>query len=184
MRTIKKKLMCANSKFNIFFEHVVDEVNGLEVSDYLVVEPKTQNLNGISGVALLAIKGRHVGLIKMYRPPIKGWSWEIPHGFIEPDEDEIISAKRELLEETGLKAVSIISLGVVAPDTGIINGRVRLFVCEVEERLEKITPEIGLGSLVWVGFEDFEQMLSNSEIQDSFTIAAWCKYMLKCKIFL
>jgi ADP-ribose pyrophosphatase len=94
----------------------------------------------------------------MYRPPIKGWSLEIPHGFIESDEDEIISAKRELLEETGLKAVSIKSLGVVAPDAGVINGRVRLFVCEVEVRLEKLTPEVGLGSLVWEGFEHFEQI--------------------------
>jgi ADP-ribose pyrophosphatase len=179
MRTIKKKLMCENSKFNIFFEHVVDKVNGLEVKDFLVVEPKTTNKNGISGVALLPIKGRQVGLIKMYRPPIKAWSLEIPHGFIEPGEDEISSAKRELREETGLTADSIIPLGIVAPDAGVINGLVMLFVCEVGGDLQQTTPEVGLGSLIWVGFEDFEQMLRSSEIQDSFTIAAWCKFRLQ-----
>ena len=182
MQTIQRKLMCENTKFNIYFEHIVDEVNKLEVKDFLVVEPKVQNSGGISGVALLPIRGGQVGLIKMYRPPIKGWSLEIPHGFIEPDEDELASAKRELLEETGLTALSITPLGIVAPDAGVIDGRVQLYACLVGDDLAQITPEVGLRALIWIGFEDFEQMLCNSEIQDSFTISAWCKYKLKCEV--
>jgi len=52
----------------------------------------------------------------------------------------------------------------------------------VDDGLAQITPEVGLRELIWMDFEDFEQMLCNSEIQDSFTISAWCKYKLKCDV--
>ena len=173
--------MCQNTKFNIYFEHVVDEVNKLEVTDFLVVKPRLQNVDGISGVAILPISGHLVGLIEMYRPPIRGWSWEIPHGFIDLGETELEAAKRELLEETGLTALSISSLGVVAPDAGVIDGWVKIFACVVVNTISprNLKLEVGLGALTWVDFKNFEQMIRKSEIQDSLTISAWCKYKMK-----
>ncbi len=43
-------------------------------------------------------------LVGQFRYPTKEYSWEIPEGGGPLDQDPIESAKRELLEETGLKA--------------------------------------------------------------------------------
>src|SRR5580698_11653427 len=46
----------------------------------------------------------NVFLVGQYRFPLKAYSWEIPEGGGEFGEDPVESAKRELLEETGLIA--------------------------------------------------------------------------------
>ncbi|MFT3945521.1 MAG: NUDIX hydrolase [Agriterribacter sp.] len=43
-------------------------------------------------------------LVGQYRFPINKYSWEIPEGGGELNVDPLLSAQRELLEETGLKA--------------------------------------------------------------------------------
>src|ERR1700761_6243269 len=43
-------------------------------------------------------------LVGQYRFPLNAYSWELPEGGGPLDEEPIESAKRELLEETGLKA--------------------------------------------------------------------------------
>src|SRR5690606_26494206 len=43
-------------------------------------------------------------LVGQYRYPLKAYSWEIPEGGGPLDVDPLISAQRELLEETGIRA--------------------------------------------------------------------------------
>ncbi len=45
-----------------------------------------------------------VTLVGQHRFPLKDYSWEIPEGGAPLEEDILAGAKRELLEETGLKA--------------------------------------------------------------------------------
>ncbi len=45
-----------------------------------------------------------VHLVGQWRFPLKRYSWEMPEGGAEPQEDPLECAKRELLEETGLSA--------------------------------------------------------------------------------
>jgi 8-oxo-dGTP pyrophosphatase MutT (NUDIX family) len=50
-------------------------------------------------------------LVGQYRYPIDRYSWEIPEGGGERDGDPLETARRELLEETGIRAGSLVSLG-------------------------------------------------------------------------
>ena len=45
-----------------------------------------------------------VMLVGQHRFPTEDYSWEIPEGGVEPDEDILEGARRELREETGLEA--------------------------------------------------------------------------------
>jgi 8-oxo-dGTP pyrophosphatase MutT (NUDIX family) len=179
IEVIDRHLACENSKFFIYFDHVIDRA-GSEVRDYLVVAPKNAGKNLVTGVAILPILDGQVGLIRIYRPAIRGWSWEIPHGFVDEGESENSSALRELLEETGLGADAkcFTSLGYITPDSGLLAARVHLYLAEACCPTQQIQHELGIREFRFFSFHELEEMIACSEIQDTFTLAAWCKYQL------
>lgn len=179
-----RHLVGENTKFKIYFEHLVDHISGDVVPKFLIVEPKDKKPSGVTGVAILPMSDDKVGLIRIYRPPIKTYCYEIPHGFTEPNESEDVAARRELMEEAGLEVESIEDLGIVMPDSGIVAARVRMFAAFVSNVRFGQTLEAGLREFMWIPIARFEEMLSNSEIQDSYTLSAWCRYLINKKKML
>lgn len=179
IEVVGRRLVCENTKFFVYFDHVIDKA-GDEVKNYLVVAPKNAGKNLVTGVAILPIVDRQVGLIRIYRPAIRDYSWEIPHGFVDEGETDDSSALRELLEETGLtvESESFSSMGYITPDTGVLAARVHLFLAETGHATQQIQRELGLREFCFFPFAEFEEMIKRSEIQDTFTLAAWCKYQL------
>ncbi|MFI3185338.1 MAG: NUDIX hydrolase [Methylococcaceae bacterium] len=179
VEVVNRRLACENTKFFVYFDHVIDKA-GSEVQDYLVVTPKVAGQNLVTGVAILPVVDGLVGLVRIYRPALRAFSWEIPHGFIDEGEDEKNSALRELLEETGLVAdpSCFFSLGFITPDSGVLAARVHLYVVEAEYSATKREYELGLGEFRFFHFHELENMIGRSEVQDTFTLAAWCKYRL------
>src|SRR5918998_3074540 len=55
-------------------------------------------------VGVLAVEGEFVYLVGQYRYPLDSYSWEIPEGGCPEGEDPLDAARRELEEETGLRA--------------------------------------------------------------------------------
>ncbi|SDD36207.1 NUDIX domain-containing protein [Pedobacter soli] len=119
-------------------------------------------------------------LVGQYRYPIKAYSWEIPEGGGPFHEVPLDSARRELLEETGMSAQNwkeILrlhlsnsvsdELSIVYVATGLIKG-----IAMPEE-----TEELMLKKLP---FEAAYQMVLNGEITDSISVAA----ILKAKIMM
>lgn len=181
IKVVSRRLACENTKFSVYFDHVIDKA-GDEVKNYLVVAPKNTGGNLVAGVAILPISNGQVGLIRIYRPAIRAYSWEIPHGFVDEGESDNTSALRELLEETGLLVSSekFFPMGYITPDSGILAARVHLFlaVTETGHATQQIQRELGLRGFRFFSFAEFEDMIQRSEIQDTFTLAAWCKYQL------
>jgi 8-oxo-dGTP pyrophosphatase MutT (NUDIX family) len=177
VRIVSRRLIGENTRFHVFFEHVADG-QGHEVPDYLVVAPKKQSGNMVTGVAILPVIDGQIGLVRIYRPAIRDWSWEIPHGFVEEGEGAHASAIRELVEEGGITCESVTSLGYITPDSGILAARVHLFVASGRHRAAGATGEIGLREFRLFPQQEFEQMIRESSIQDTFTLAAWCRYRL------
>ena len=179
IRVVGRHLACENTKFFVYFDHVVDKA-GSEVRDYLVVAPKNAEKDLVTGVAILSVIDGRVGLVRIYRPAIRAYSWEIPHGFVDEGESDNSSALRELLEETGLAAEPghFSSLGYITPDAGVLAARVHLYLAEAGHAAQQSQRELGLREFRFFPFWAFEEMIGRSEIQDTFTLAAWCKYQL------
>lgn len=171
-----RRLQCENTKFKVYFESISDG-SSEPVKDFLVVSPKNSNEDKITGVAVLPVYNGFVGLISIYRPPLDEWCLEIPHGFIEANEDVEFAAIRELAEETGLIVDEVKLLGVVAPDSGIVSAKVKIYLANGNNiNAEKIVPEIGVRDFFWFDISDFESMIRDCKIIDSYTLSAWGQY--------
>jgi ADP-ribose pyrophosphatase len=101
-------------------------------SDYLAVVARTPD-------------GR-IPIVRQYRPAIEAFSWELPAGLVDPGEQPIESARRELMEETGYPARTIHPLGTAAACTGRLSNRIHSFFVETGERAATFEPEPGLSA--------------------------------------
>jgi ADP-ribose pyrophosphatase len=71
-------------------------------------------------VAILAQPTPHqVVLVQQYRYALRQWTWEIPAGTRQPDEDPRVTAGRELQEEAGFQAERLVELIRFHPAPGI-----------------------------------------------------------------
>lgn len=82
---------------------------------------------GAVAVVALTSDG-HICLVRQYRAALDRVTVEIPAGKIDAGEDPLEAAKRELLEETGMKAEKIAFLGTVALAPGVSDEIIHLYM--------------------------------------------------------
>ncbi|KFB68683.1 NUDIX hydrolase [Candidatus Accumulibacter vicinus] len=66
--------------------------------------------------------------VRQYRYPLRRSFLELPAGKIDPGEDILATASRELLEETGFRAAEWRYLGVMHPCVGYSDERIEIFL--------------------------------------------------------
>ncbi len=85
-----------------------------------------------------------IPIVRQYRPAIERFTWELPAGLVEKNEDPMESCRRELLEETGLTAEAVYPLGSLAPCTARLSNRVHSFFVQTGPRLQTGAGEPGI----------------------------------------
>jgi ADP-ribose pyrophosphatase len=96
-------------------------------------------------VAVLAITpDRRVLLVRQYRPAIERFSLELPAGMVDPNEDPLETAKRELLEETGYPTMSIELIGQGATCSSRISNTTHSFFVRTGDRAPGFVEEPGV----------------------------------------
>lgn len=106
------------------FELGVERVelpDGREVSLDVLHHP------GASAVLPLASDGT-ILMIRQFRHAAGGYLWEIPAGTLDPGEAPVACAHRELVEEAGVHADEMVSLGEILPVPGYSTERIHLFL--------------------------------------------------------
>jgi len=71
-----------------------------------------------------------VVMVRQYRHGSREITLEIPGGIVDPGEEPVAAAARELLEETGYRAESIRALGSLNPNPALFGNRVHTFLAE------------------------------------------------------
>lgn len=119
-------------------------------------------------------------LVRQFRKAVEQSLLEIVAGGIEPDENPETSARREILEETGHKVLSLLRLGAVYPTPGYNNEIIHLYVASVSadrdthphgDHDERIAVEYFTRSEV-------ERMIREGQILDAKTLSAWLLFSL------
>ena len=69
-------------------------------------------------------------LVRQYRHPLKQYILELPAGKLEPDEDPLDCAARELREETGYEAESLDKLTAICTTPGFCSEILHIYLAE------------------------------------------------------
>ena len=124
------------------------------------------------GVIILPFYQGQVLLIRHFRHATRTWHIEIPRGFGKQGYSSEENARRELEEEIGATISRLIPLGSVYPDASMSTECNALFFAEVTS-YGKAEEEEAIISILPVSVAEFERMISENEITDGFTLAAY-----------
>jgi ADP-ribose pyrophosphatase len=121
-------------------------------------------------VVLPLLDDGRVCLIRNYRISVNQTLIELPAGTLEPGEEPIVNAERELIEETGYRAAKLEQLHAFYLSPGILDERMHLFVAtgltagetalEAGEEIENLI----------VPWEEALAMATDGRIQDAKSI--------------
>ena len=114
-------------------------------------------------------------LVGQWRFPLNQYSWEIPEGGGRHDTDPIISAQRELREETGIMADKWTEIQRLHTSNSVCDELGIIFLAE-ELKFTKAQPdEDEVLEVKKIHWKEMLQMVINGEITDSLSVAGILK---------
>ena len=157
----------------------------LSLTEYQVINP-----SGTPGIyGKVHFKNRAIGVIPLdddmntylvgqYRFPLEQYSWELPEGGGPLGTDPLESAKRELLEETGLKATTWTEVQRMYLSNSVSDELSILYVARGLEQFEAEPEDTEQLIVKKLPFDEVYRMVCDGEITDSMTVAGILKVKL------
>lgn len=172
-------IMVEKNPWKTLSTRLVYENSWISVREDQVLTP--QGTPGIYGVveARLAVgivaltDDSQIYLVGQYRYPTEGYSWEIPEGGSEDGEQALVTAQRELREETGLVATTWEPLGGEVHTSNCFTAeRGQLFLAQGLSLGESEPDETEQLKVKKVSVVEALAMVDAGEIQDALSIIA------------
>lgn len=123
-------------------------------------------------IALIALdETGHVLLVKQYRHAVRAVTLEIPAGILEPGEEPLAAAQRELREETGYRAERLERLGGIHTAPGFSTEYIYFFLAThlTPDRLAMDDDEVI--DLIRLPLADAVGLIRGGQIDDSKTVS-------------
>lgn len=112
-----------------------------------------------------------VHLVGQWRFPLARYSWEMPEGGAEPGEDARTCAERELAEETGLRAASLMQVLEMDLSNSLTDERAVMFIA-TDLRVGQAAPdETEVLRTRSAHFLDVLARVADGRIRDAMTVA-------------
>ncbi|HEX2845233.1 MAG TPA: NUDIX hydrolase [Chitinophagaceae bacterium] len=153
--------------------------NWIQVTEYDVINPnggkgiygKVHFKNLAIGILVLD-EQMNTYLVGQFRFPLSEYSWEIPEGGGLLNVDPLDSAKRELLEETGLVADSWQLMLKMHLSNSVSDEYALVYLARGLEQHTPMPEETEQLVVKKIPFEEAWQMVQQSRITDSMSVAA------------
>jgi ADP-ribose pyrophosphatase len=111
-------------------------------------------------------------LIRQFRHAAEGFIWEVPAGRLDPGETPEDCARRELEEETGMRARAIERLTTIYTTPGFTDERIHLFLARGLEQGEVRRERDEFMELHTLTWSSVMALARSGEIQDAKTLAS------------
>ena len=134
-------------------------------------------------IVIAVLDGGDLIFERQFRYPLRRAFLELPAGKIDPGEEILATARRELLEETGHSASDWRHLGVQHPSIGYSNERIEIFLARGVRRESGQKLDHGeFLDLLPLSLDDALLAIRTGEITDGKTITAlfWAEKVLRC----
>jgi 8-oxo-dGTP pyrophosphatase MutT (NUDIX family) len=115
---------------------------------------------------------RRVLLIWRHRFITDSWGWEIPMGRLDPGEEPMAAAAREVEEETGWRPGPLRPLIYSQPTNGISDSRHHIFRADEATYIGPPTEGWESERIDWVPLTDIRQLIDKRDIVGGTTMAA------------
>lgn len=157
---------------------------GVHVDEVLLPNGNTSTrevVEHVDGVAVLPLDERNnVLTVTQYRYVFGKTLLEIPAGKLDPGEDPVTGALRELKEETGAVPDTFLPLGRILPSPGCFSETLYLFLAKgLHMESQHLDPDEFL-NVERILFSEMVHRCLNGEIEDAKTVTA----VLKAKVQL
>ncbi len=116
------------------------------------------------------IDGGRILMVRQWRYAVGRETLEIPAGKVDPGEDILICARRELSEETGYEAKRILPIISYYPAIGYSNELIRIFAASGLTSVSEKTDEDEISRVELIELDRIQELIAQGHIQDGKTV--------------
>lgn len=155
--TIHGERIVDNTRRAVLSIAEVELPNGVQFEQYVLRVPTAAIVTVVDDDERVLMMWRH-------RFILDRWVWELPGGYLDPDEDPAICAAREVEEETGWRPHALEPLVTIQPMVGTIDQTNFVYLARGADQVGT-SPDINEAEQVeWIPLEDIERLISSGEI--------------------
>jgi 8-oxo-dGTP pyrophosphatase MutT (NUDIX family) len=174
-----------DNPWTILAERAAYDNKWIGVTEYDVINPGggrgiygKVHFKGLAIGILPLDEENNTWLVGQYRFTLNAYSWEIPEGGGDPDVPAVESARRELMEETGLTAREWTPILEMHLSNSVTDERAILFLARGLKEGPSMPEESEQLIVRKLPFEEAWQMVEKGEITDAISVAAIQKVKL------
>jgi ADP-ribose pyrophosphatase len=164
-RIIRRREIYSGRVFDVTVDRYADEETGREFDIEIVQH------NGGAGALAVDDDGSLI-LIRQWRYPLDRYSIEIPAGRIEPGDDPEVTARRELEEETGLRASRVEPLAEVNSGPGFTTERLYIYLATGLAPTSQSLDEDERVEIIRMSMDEALAAVDDGRIDDAKTVIA------------
>jgi len=159
------------TRWTVHGERLVDDTRRLRLSiaqvelpDGVCFEQYVLRMPKAAMMVLLDDAGQRVLMIWRHRFVPDRWTWELPGGYVDPDEDPAVTAAREVQEETGWRPRGMRLLTRFQPLAGSADFENLVFLGEGAEDTGRPADINEAARVEWIGLNSVRDRIARGEI--------------------
>lgn len=165
MEIISSKEIFKNKLFTVT-EEVAHDPSGFEIHRNIVRHPG-------SAVMMAIDDEQRILLVRQFRLPAERELWELPAGRLDPGEDSLTAARRELREETGYRANLWKKLISFWPSPGYVGEKMDVFLArDLTQGNQELMDDERI-EMQWFAAGEVGEMIRRGDIEDGKTLIGY-----------